>query len=91
MDERARRLLAAGNDVLPLLEELLGRDADRVGQELRVIMQNATKSWQAEAVREILFSHARTRSYLEEAVPESKSPRPFEGTDESEEEGVVFY
>jgi hypothetical protein len=88
MDERARRLLAAGRDVLPRLDELLGAgaDSDNVANELRGAIDGARESWQAEAVREILFMYAPTRQYLEEAVPESKSPRPFEG-----ETRILFY
>jgi hypothetical protein len=50
------------------------RDLDR---DLREALDSAIESWHAEAVRDILFRYPATRRYLEDAVPEAKSPRPL--------------
>jgi len=91
MDQRAQRLISAAREVLPRLDELLGAQAADVRQGLTAVVQGATESWQAEAIREILFAHKPTRDYLERAAPESRTPRPFEGTEGAGERGVLFF
>jgi hypothetical protein len=56
------------------------RDAVRdLDSDLREALDTAIESSHAEAIRDILFQHPATRKYLEDAVPEAKSPRPLGG------------
>ena len=87
MDDRAQKLVAAGIAVLPKLRELLGDKAKSVGSELQEALDVAINELPAEAIRDILFRHSETRRYLEDAVPEAKLPRPFEGGPNSKYHG----
>ena len=87
MDDRAQKLVAAGRAVLPKLGELLGGQAKSVESELKEALDAATNSWNTEAIRDILFRYPETQRYLEDAVPEAKSPRPFEGGHNSKFQG----
>lgn len=75
--------------VLPKISEIVSETLRREGRSMRSELREAldddvdgaTESWRAEAVRDILFQQPATRKYLEDAVPEAKSPRPFYGLD----------
>ena len=79
LDQRAQRILEAGRDVLPVLPELIGREADATAADLTAAIERVESSWQAEAVRDIMRRYPATKQFLEEQVPEARSPRPLRG------------
>jgi len=79
LDERAQRILEAGREALPLLPGLVGEEAPALGAELTAAIERVETSWQAEAVRDVLRRVPATRRFLEERVPEARSPRPLGG------------
>jgi hypothetical protein len=79
LDERAEAILAAGREALPRLPEFVGEDAEAFAAELAAAIERVETSWQAEAVRDVLRRTPATRKFLEERVPDARSPRPFGG------------
>jgi hypothetical protein len=79
LDERAQAILEAGREALPRLPELVGEDATALAAELAAAIERVETSWQAEAVRDVLRRTPATRQFLEERVPEARTPRPLGG------------
>lgn len=79
LDARAQRILEAGRDVLPVLPDLVGNEADAIASDLTAAIGRVESSWQAETVRDIMRTYPATKRYLEEQVPEARAPRPLGG------------